>query len=154
MKGDWRKIRDLSCAELLILAQSAALFPALKLAQRWIRLDELHARLTRMFGRGPRLSHPRRRSVTADQVTRLVRVAAHRGLLRPSCLQHALVLRTQLHRHGFDAAIRFGVRKNGKALQAHAWVELDGRVLNDLPDIGEQYPPFERPVVSAQAKIP
>jgi len=59
-----------------------------------------------------------------------------------------------LHRHGFDAAIRFGVRKKDDALEAHAWVELDGCVLNDPPDIGGQYPPFKRPVVSAQAKIP
>ncbi|MDH3316861.1 MAG: lasso peptide biosynthesis B2 protein [Gammaproteobacteria bacterium] len=154
MRGDWRKIRNLSRTEFLILAQAAALFPTVKLAQRWIRLDKLHARLRRLFGNGPKLSDDRRQPISADNVTRLVRVAARRGLVRPTCLQHALVLWTQLHRHGFEAAIRFGVRKNQEVLEAHAWVEIDGRILSDPADAGGQFLPFDRPVISGQVKLP
>lgn len=154
MKGDYRKIRSLSPAEFLILAQAAVLLPAVKLAQRWTRLDRLHNRLNKTIGTGFRSPDRRSKNISADDVARLVGVAARRGLVRTSCLQHALVLWTLLKRHGFDAAIRFGVRKNEAALEAHAWVELDGRVLNDSADIREQYPPFQHPVVSGQEKLP
>ena len=153
MKGDWRKLRSLSRAEWLVLAQCAALFPLVRLAQRWTRLDELNARLVRWFGGSAPVPYRRRRQVPAEEITRLVRIAALRGLVRPNCLQHALVLRTLLLRHGFDAAIRFGVRKNDGALEAHAWVELGGRVLDDPPDIGRQYAPFQRPVISDRGRI-
>lgn len=154
MRRDIRKIRSLSRAEFLILAQAAALFPTVKLAQRWIRLDKLHALLRRLFGTGSTFSDQRRQRISADNISRLVRVAAARGLVQPSCLQHALVLWTLLDRHGFDAAIRFGVRKNQEVLEAHAWVEMDGQILRNPGDAGGKFLPFDRPVIPGQARLP
>lgn len=154
MKGDWRKLRELSRAELLVLAQAAALLPAVRLAQRFTRLDTLCTGLRRMSEPGSGSRQRRRHNVPVDKIARLVRIAADRGIIRPSCLQHSLVLWALLRRHGFDAAIRFGVRKNADALEAHSWVEFEGRVLNDVHHVGEQYLPFDRPVLSPRAKQP
>ena len=155
MMADWRKLRELTRAERVVLIQAMALFPAVKLAQRWSRLDRLHSRLARLFGHEPQPRDDARRGVSANDITRLVGLAARRGLVRPNCLQHSLVLWTLLKRHRFDAAIHFGVRKNNEqTLEAHAWVVVDGRVLNESDQVTNQYRPFERPVVSGQAKSP
>lgn len=68
--------------------------------------------------------------------------AARRGLFRPTCLVRSLALADLLTSHGVPGAeIRVGVRHPGASaapmsaagtrLEAHAWVELDGLVLDE-----------------------
>ncbi len=56
--------------------------------------------------------------------------AARYHLYPMQCLRRALVLRRLLARRGVQSEIRFGVRKEGGRLIAHAWVERDGRSLD------------------------
>jgi len=47
-----------------------------------------------------------------------------------TCLTQALVTKVLLGRHGHHATVRIGVaRSDGGELQAHAWVESNGRVV-------------------------
>jgi hypothetical protein len=46
-------------------------------------------------------------------------------------LQRSLVLNYWLRREGLPSELRIGVRKDGDALKAHAWVELGRHVVND-----------------------
>ena len=47
-----------------------------------------------------------------------------------TCLTQALVTKVLLSRHGHHATVRIGVaRSDGGKLQAHAWVENNGRVV-------------------------
>jgi hypothetical protein len=63
-----------------------------------------------------------------------VQRAADYGVFRPKCLVRSLALTRLLHRHGIEGSrIRIGVRVVDRKLLAHAWVELDGRVLGDDP---------------------
>jgi hypothetical protein len=78
--------------------------------------------------------------------TRVVRLAAERGLVRVNCLPHSLVLWWLLRRRGADAVLRFGVRKTGAEIEAHAWVELDGAALNDDDDVHERFAAFDRAI--------
>ena len=49
-------------------------------------------------------------------------LGAHGGALyRGLCLQQ----------QNFTAQLKIGVRRNGESLEAHAWVEYMGRVIND-----------------------
>ena len=59
--------------------------------------------------------------------------AVRRGPIRPSCLVRALALADLLARRGVpDGLVRIGVRRgDGRVIDAHAWVELDGRVVGD-----------------------
>ena len=60
----------------------------------------------------------------------------------PTCLVRALALADLLARAGVPhALIRVGVRRDGDALDAHAWVELDGRVVGDDPDVARRFTP-------------
>ena len=74
---------------------------------------------------------------------RLVDVAARHLPWQPSCLPRSLVLWFLLRRQGVPAELRLGVQKRRQQLEAHAWVEVDHRVVNDAPDIAAEYPPFE-----------
>ena len=60
------------------------------------------------------------------------------------CLTQALVLQYLLLRRGDDAAeLHIGVTKKDKTLQAHAWVERNGRVLIGGTDSPEKYERFD-----------
>ena len=50
---------------------------------------------------------------------------------RAACLQRSFVATRLLRRHGFAAEMVIGCRP--LPFESHAWVELDGRVVNDLP---------------------
>jgi len=56
---------------------------------------------------------------------------------RDDCLPRSLALVVALRRLGVDAEICFGVLKFPFA--AHAWVEADGRVLNETPESVRRY---------------
>ena len=47
------------------------------------------------------------------------------------CLQQSLVLHRWLRRDGAPTKLQIGVLRVEREFRAHAWVELDGRVLND-----------------------
>ena len=76
---------------------------------------------------------------TAARVALAVQVAS-RYVPHAACLAHALAAHRLLARYGYGSHIQIGVIKRpGAPLQAHAWVECNGRVV--IGDTGqlEQY---------------
>jgi hypothetical protein len=53
--------------------------------------------------------------------------------VRVTCLKEALVLVWLLRRAGITTTLRIGVARHAGDLQAHAWLEHDGRALGGLP---------------------
>jgi hypothetical protein len=50
-----------------------------------------------------------------------------------------------LRRRGIASALRIGVRKGQTgSLEAHAWIECCGQVLNDRTDVHERFAAFDR----------
>lgn len=90
------------------------------------------------FGVGRRLLVGRRRAIeprlTRDQV-RWAMAHAQRIVPRATCLPQALAAEALLTRGGLPAELKIGVMKTTTGtLEAHAWVESDGRiVVGDLP---------------------
>ena len=62
------------------------------------------------------------------------------------CLARSLTLARVLGRRGVATEMRIGVLTEGGALQAHAWVEWMGRVLNDHPGNLQRFAPFDRSI--------
>lgn len=75
----------------------------------------------------------------------MIDLAARRGVFKANCLHRSLVLWWMLEMRGIRSELKFGARRLDGSFEAHAWVELDGRIINDAPDIREQFAPFERP---------
>ena len=75
-----------------------------------------------------------RLAAAAERASRSVSRASRYGLFRPSCLVRSLALARLLEREGVPGSlIRVGVRRIAGTLDAHAWIELDGRVIGDDP---------------------
>ena len=71
-------------------------------------------------------------------------VDAGLGLLpvAPTCLRRSVTLLRELRRRGMGATLHIGVRKTAGEVEAHAWVEVAGEVVNDDPDVVGTYLPM------------
>lgn len=76
------------------------------------------------------------------RASRMVSIAAVRGIYRANCLEKSLALWCILSRQGIESRILLGARKVDGSLDAHAWVELDRAILNDDDDVRSRYSAF------------
>ena len=53
-----------------------------------------------------------------------------------------------LRRGGIEGELHIGARKNGSRLEAHAWVELEGEILNDSTEVHTHYARFDGPIAA------
>ena len=60
-----------------------------------------------------------------------------------TCLDRSVLLWYLMQQRGLDGRIRIGVARDDDDLVGHAWVELDGRVVNDNPDVAGMYSVFD-----------
>jgi len=79
----------------------------------------------------------------ARQIARLVKSAGRYGICNGNCLQQSVVLWWLLQLKNTEAAIRFGARKQNDQLDAHAWVEYRGIVLNDDSELHGRFGLFK-----------
>jgi Transglutaminase-like superfamily len=86
-------------------------------------------------------------TAVAQRTAWLVQAAARYFAGRDSCLSQSLVLWWLLRYRGMAAEVRVGARRHADGLQAHAWVEYRGRVLNDRGDEGSPFVSFDRALV-------
>jgi len=62
---------------------------------------------------------------------------------RPSCLDRSVLLWFIAEIYDLDASIRIGVAPAGDTIDGHAWVEIDGTVVNDDPDVAAEFVVFD-----------
>ena len=79
---------------------------------------------------------------TVTKVCTAVDRAATYYFKRAWCLQRSATAVFLLRRRGIDAQLVIGVQKI--PFYAHAWAEVDGRVVNDHPVIQKKYTVLER----------
>ncbi len=137
----WRKWRDLAAPDRHLALGLVALLPSVAAAIHIFGLQRVCRFLSRHPPIGEGAGAP---DVTgAREAGRLVNAAASRIPGRPNCLTRSVTLWWILRRRAIDSALRIGVRTAAGHLEAHAWVELAGLVLNDHPDIAQRFAPFE-----------
>ncbi len=72
--------------------------------------------------------------------------AARHHVVRTNCLVRSLAGREMLARRRVDATLRIGVSHDTDGgLQAHAWLESAGEVINDASDVTHRFVPFDDP---------
>ncbi|HEX5757819.1 MAG TPA: lasso peptide biosynthesis B2 protein, partial [Thermoanaerobaculia bacterium] len=81
----------------------------------------------------------------AGEVARLVELAAAacRGVYPAGCLPRSLAMQRLLARRGAPAELRIGVRRREGVLEAHAWVEVDGRPVGEPEGVEELFAVLE-----------
>lgn len=65
----------------------------------------------------------------AQRLAELASIAGRHGPITATCLRQSLLIYWLLRRRGFSPDFRIGVRKQAAILDAHAWIELEGRAL-------------------------
>jgi hypothetical protein len=88
---------------------------------------------------------PHQTGATADVQARVLAAIDRAAMLYPSramCLQRSAVATWLLRRRHIPAQMVIGCRHT--PFYAHAWVEVDGVVVNDRPLVREWYPEMER----------
>jgi hypothetical protein len=143
------KLQQLSCSERWLLFQAFLMLPLVALGLRGFGLRQVHAILANCQ---PRDQNPRLDSGTsllprARAIARLVQVAARYGLGRPKCLAQSLTLWWLLRRQKIAGELRIGVKPTGDRVEAHAWVEFQGIILNDSQDVHLRFTPFKETII-------
>lgn len=90
---------------------------------------------------------------SAVLIGRMQEAAARNLFFGTNCLEQSLVLWWLLRRRRIDSVLRIGARKDSDRFEAHAWVELDSQALNDAAAEHHHFVPFERPILSMEARI-
>ena len=60
-----------------------------------------------------------------------------------TCLDRSVFLWFVMRLHGLDGFVRIGITLDGGAIDGHAWVEIDGRVINDEADVADSFAVFD-----------
>ena len=123
----WRKLRTLSAADRLLLAEAGRLLVLTRIGLWLLPYPTFRRVLDRAqpSGRQPPRELPSRVSWAVTAVAR--------RLPGMTCLVQSLTAPALLHRRGYRADLRFGVQERAsnaaRPLEAHAWVECEGRVV-------------------------
>jgi hypothetical protein len=84
----------------------------------------------------------RRRDIAVADVVWCVDEACVWYVKRAACLQRSVVGTGLVRRQGFAAQTVIGCRP--LPFESHAWIEVDGRVVNDLPQYQRAFTVLER----------
>ncbi len=116
-------------------------------AHAWFLLAAFDLARSAGFGRTRerlrRLAPARRRSwAHAADIVRAVDEACVWYVKRAPCLQRSAVAAWLMRRHGFRAELVIGCRP--LPFESHAWVELEGEVVNDRPQYQRAFTVLDR----------
>jgi hypothetical protein len=143
------KLRNLSAlppTDRRVVIEAAAALPAIALSLRIVRMTPLLGRLGRLADAMTVPVPASDPSATIRRTRRLLALAARRGIYRGNCLSRSTTLWWLLRRRGVRTDLRIGVCVENDDLVAHAWVERDGKIINDRADTSRRYVPFAEPV--------
>ena len=149
------RFRKLQPRERRILLAALIELPLMALALRLLGFRRLQSALMK-FGlrrRGDPGGSVLSSTAEANTIEKLVSAAVNEGIYRANCLERSLTLWWLLRREGISSQLKIGVRKANDRLEAHAWIEFDGSVLNDDPAVHTDYSPFTQDIASLRAEI-
>lgn len=125
-----------------IMAQSFILLPAIALSLSLFGLPTTQRYLAQLSPIGVAKT-----GLAFAEVKRMafsVNRAANHSPLWGNCLKRSLTLWFLLRRRGILSDLRIGVRRHEGEFQAHAWIEYEGRILNDHATVHQQFSAFSR----------
>lgn len=141
---------DLPRAERRAVIVTAVLVPATHILVRIINYRHTMALATWTAARWPARPPVADARLVVDQLRLATARVQQYSPLPGNCLSRSIVLWWRLRRRGLEPDLRLGVSLAGGTFAAHAWVEHEGRVLNDTVDVADRY----RPLTTAPVRQP
>lgn len=127
MRRKLRSLFSLSAIDRRLLMQAWFLLLAVDIGLRMLPFQSVRRKLAQ---------HPR--GPAPAQVEQAIRRTAYwvdraerHHLYAITCLRRSLVLQRLLAGQGIAAELRFGVRPEGGTIQAHAWLEREGKPVSE-----------------------
>ena len=133
-----KRIVSLSPGELLIVLRATLLLPFVAMI---LRMKGFNWTRSYVQAKGSKKTpaRPADQIPVAENVTRLVSLTANNLPVKAKCLKRCLVSQWILGGKGIHADLIIGVNKSGPDLDAHAWLELDGKVINESQNNRDGY---------------
>jgi hypothetical protein len=131
--GHWQRWRAWTPSERRFLLRALLELPLLHWQLRRLGMARSRAWLAKR--RLPDL----RGTLAPRSIAALIHTAGRRGVARGTCLSRSLLLEALLRQAGYRPVLRIGVRREASRVEAHAWLELDGTVVNDAPEVRERF---------------
>jgi hypothetical protein len=136
----WTAWRRLSVGERRAFLRLSLLVPAMAILLRLLGFRRTMRWLERQRGT---CAIGTDASATTIEVELRARARARRyAPYRGNCLSQSLTLRQTLARRGIATDLVLGTNFDAGELEAHAWIEARGVVLNDRPDVRTRFVPL------------
>ena len=143
----WQRFWRLPAAERSVLIRSLFLVPVTAMALRTIGFRRWTSFLSKFAPqKNAGAATPSDVLDSARGIARMVAAAAKEGIVHGKCLEQSIALWWLLLRRRVPAELRIGVRQSGTGLEAHAWVEIQGNIVNDSEDVLNEYVPFREDI--------
>jgi len=152
LQSSWSKFCGLTWQERWLLLQAFVFLSLVTAGLHFMNFQRLHSLLAR-FANAPLDVCGDAALQQASAISRLVQAAASRIPWKITCLVRSTALWYMLRRKGIGSEIRIGVNQLEGEFHAHAWVEIDGIVINDRDDIHSQYAAFEHITMPGGSKM-
>jgi hypothetical protein len=136
MKAKLGTLLSFSAQDWILLVQAWSLLLVLDIALRMLPFRKVQGWI-----RSP--DQPEVSTIKAEKIIQrssdFVDLAARHHLYPMTCLRRSLALQWLLSRSGLDTTLQFGVRRENGKLQAHAWLDYQGQVIDKIRIPIEQY---------------
>ena len=83
----------------------------------------------------------------------LIRYTRKNGPFKGNCLSRSLLMMTILKRQGIDSQLHIGVRFEGNEFKAHAWLERNGKPLNESKDVRQRFSVFTGDILPTETQF-
>ncbi len=128
----------LAWSERRVVTGVALLLPMIWAGLRVFGFSRMHA-----WARRPTSTGARRSDLEPEAIGALVEMAGRVVPYSSTCLTRSLALVWLLGRRGVRSELRIGVRTADDGFESHAWVEHEGRPVNDVPAVSERFAVLE-----------
>jgi hypothetical protein len=130
------KLRRLPATQRRELLRALVLLWAVRLGLWMLPFDTLR----RLLAAEQVVPRPDRPAEPTERRVAWAVLAASRYVPRPTCLAQALAAQALLRRQGLPSQLRIGVARQEDGLEAHAWLESQGRVVIGGGDLSRYVP--------------
>jgi Transglutaminase-like superfamily len=156
----WRRFWRLKPADRRIVLEAAAALSATSAGLRIMGFSRWNSMIEHFTSGKTADTHRRNSSSLMDRsgldgargIATKLDLAARHLFFRTNCLERSLALRWLLRRRGITAVLRIGARKESERFEAHAWIELNGVVLNDPDEAHLHFAPFKGQVSALETQ--
>ena len=132
----------LSWTDKRALAQSWIMLPMVWIGLRVVSLPRMHGWLLDGVVKSKIATTRSLTFADAQRLAAIVAIAAKHGPSPTTCLTRSMTLMWLLHKRYIHSTLRLGSRLDSGQLDAHAWVEYEGKPVNDRPEVVAQFTSF------------